>query len=380
MDLRGFPVLLLILLGAVAVLAGLSIPVYFAARRPRRGTTEWMRCIETPHFSPLRFQRLYPADLGWLPLAVVLGAGLRLLLLLFRMALRLPAMDAFAELLPYYLLHTTLPCAILAAGMYLLLRLMCGSALAATCGAAAIAVLQNGSLPCAAAVVWALAFLWLWVCAADTEGFALPALWLTLSIACYAYSMLWGARLLWLCPVWIAAWIYVQCRRRSVGRAIASLLLTALLCTLSAAVVCGVWLLQNRYAGQGLAPVATAEFWYGIPLTLNEKLGKVIVLPPFFDTVRVTDALLFLAGGAALICALHGALRRRESECLALLVLIPFFALLWLVGGQYLMTIPLTLALGWLWNLWRRREQTVFVLLSLCILLMTDCVMLLALA
>ena len=75
MDLRGFPVLLLILLGAVAVLAGLSIPVYFAARRPRRGTTEWMRCIETPHFSPLRLQRLYPADLGWLPLAGVLPCG-----------------------------------------------------------------------------------------------------------------------------------------------------------------------------------------------------------------------------------------------------------------------------------------------------------------
>ena len=190
--------------------------------------------------------------------------------------------------------------------------------------------------------------------------------------------MLWGAQLLWLCPVWIAAWIYVQCRRRSVGRAIASLLLTALLCALSAAVVCGVWLLQDRYAGQGLAPLATANFWRGVLLALNARL--LLVLPPFFDTVLVTDALLFLAGGAALICALHGVLRRRESECLVLLVLLPFFALLWLVGGQYLMAIPMTLALGWLWSLWRRREQTVFILLSLCILLMTDCVMLLALA
>ena len=62
---------------------------------------------------------------------------------------------------------------------------------------------------------------------------------------------------------------------------------------------------------------------------------------------------------------------------LMLLVLLPVFAALWLLGGQYLLGIPLVLALGWLWSLWSRREQTVFVILSVCILVMTDCVMLL---
>ena len=89
------------------------------------------------------------------------------------------------------------------------------------------------------------------------------------------------------------------------------------------------------------------------------------------------DGLLALAGGAALVCALHGLIRRREVVCLVLLVLLPVFAALWLLGGQYLLGIPLALALGWLWSLWSRREQTLFVILSVCILVMTACVMLL---
>ena len=138
--------LLLILLGAAAVLAVLSIPVYCAALRPRRGTTEWMRCIETPHFLPLRICRPHLSDLGWLPLAVVLGVGLRLLLQLLRTAATASTAGAVLADLPGYALHVLLPCAALAAGMYLLIRLTAGGVLASICGAAAISVLQGGSL------------------------------------------------------------------------------------------------------------------------------------------------------------------------------------------------------------------------------------------
>ena len=368
------PVILYILLGAVAVLAVLSIPVYFAARRPRRGTTEWMRCIETPRLPAPRACPLHPSDLGWLPLAVVLSAGLRTLLALFSMAVRGEAVTAFAAL-PSYALHILPACAILSAGTYLLVRLMSGGTLAAVCAATVLAVLQVESLPCAAATVWALVFLWLWLCAADDGRFALPALWLTLSLACFSAGLFQTAQLLWLAPLWIAAWIYVQIRRRSVGRAIASLLLTALLCSLCAVVVCGLRLLLDRYAGQGLAPVATAEFWRALPPVLEGNLR--LLWPGHMGLTYFADGLLALAGGAALVCSLHGLIRRREIVCLMLLVLLPVFAALWLLGGQYLLGIPLVLALGWLWSLWSRREQTVFVILSVCILVMTDCVMLL---
>lgn len=365
--------LLLILLGAAAVLAVLSIPVYFAALRPRRGTTEWMRCIETPHFLPLRICRPHLSDLGWLPLAVVLGVGLRLLLQLLRTAATASTAGAVLADLPGYALHVLLPCAALAAGMYLLIRLTVGGVLASICGAAAISVLQGGSLSTAAAIAWALLFLWLWVCAADTEHTALSALWLTLSLVCFAAGLYLYVQLLWLTPLWVAAWVYVQCRRRSVGRAIASLLLTALLCAVLGTVLCVLWLLHGQYTGRGWTVCFTTDFLQALPTVAAERLRLLASLPDLAGTVRYADGLLVLAGGAAMVCALHGAIRRRESLCLVLLVLLCFAALP-LLGGQYLLTLPLTLALGWLWSLWSRRRMTVFVLLSIGILLMTDCI------
>lgn len=371
------PVLLLILLGAVAVLAVLSIPIYFAARRPRRGTTEWMRCIETPHFPPLHAHRLHPSDLGWLPLSVIVGVGLRLLLFLFRLSIRGFAVSEPLLLLSRYAHFTALPCAVLAAGMYLLIRLISGGTLAAICGAAAVSVLQLSGTARAAAVIWALLFLWLWVCSADAERPFLSALWAALSLVCLAAGLFLYARLLWLAPLWIAAWIYVQCRRRSVGRALVSLLLTVLLCAVCAAVICGIRLLSDSDAGQGIAPIRTAAFWQELLLLIRQKLSQLWYPLAPCDTVYAADALLFLVGGAALICALHGMLRWRESECLTLLLTVPFFAALWLFGGFYLLAIPLTLALGWLWSLWGRRQQTVFIVLSICILIVTDCVIIL---
>lgn len=368
------PVILYILLGAVAVLAALTIPVYFAARRPRRGTTEWMQCIETPKLWAPRVCLLRPSDLGWLPLAVVLGAGLRTLLALFSAAMRGNAAAAFAAL-PDYALGLLPACAVLAAGMYLLVRLTSGGALAAVCAAAVLAVVQVEALPCAAATVWALVFLWLWLCAADAKGFARPALWLTLSLLCGAVGLFLAAELVWLAPLWVAAWIYVQLRRRSIGRTLASLLLTALLCGLCAALWGGLRLLTGSYAGQGLAPLATSGFWQALLPALEGELR--LLRPDGLGRVYYSDGLLALAGGAALLCALHGAISRRESLCLVLLALLPVFAALWLAGGRYLLNVPLALALGWLWSLWSRREQTVFVILSVCILIMTDCVMLL---
>lgn len=365
--------LLLILLGAAAVLAVLSIPVYCAALRPRRGTTEWMRCIETPHFLPLRICRPHLSDLGWLPLAVVLGVGLRLLLQLLRTAATASTTGAVLADLPGYALHVLLPCAALAAGMYLLIRLTAGGVLASICGAAAISVLQGGSLSTAAAIAWALLFLWLWVCATDTEHTALSALWLTLSLVCFAAGLYLYVQLLWLTPLWVAAWVYVQCRRRSVGRAIASLLLTALLCAVLGTVLCVLWLLHGQYAGRGWTVCFTTDFLQALPTVAAERLRLLASLPDLAGTVRYADGLLALAGGAAMVCALHGAIRRRESLCLVLLVLLCFAALP-LLGGQYLLTLPLTLALGWLWSLWSRRRMTVFVLLSIGILLMTDCI------
>ena len=43
---------------AAAALFLLSVPAYFAARRPRRGTTEWIARLDRPHFAPLTAQGL----------------------------------------------------------------------------------------------------------------------------------------------------------------------------------------------------------------------------------------------------------------------------------------------------------------------------------
>ena len=61
----------LLLLVGFGVIACLSVPAYFVALRPRRGTTEWMRRLDQPHFAPLQAQGLRWADALWAVLAAV---------------------------------------------------------------------------------------------------------------------------------------------------------------------------------------------------------------------------------------------------------------------------------------------------------------------
>ena len=60
---------------AAAALFLLSVPAYFAARRPRRGTTEWIARLDRPHFAPLTAQDLKWTDAPWAVLAALCAAA-----------------------------------------------------------------------------------------------------------------------------------------------------------------------------------------------------------------------------------------------------------------------------------------------------------------
>lgn len=373
------PTILLVLLGAVALLSVMSIPAYLSACRPRRGTTEWMRCIETPRFVPLRRRRLGAGDFAWALLAAIAGVGLRMLTLFLRVSTVLP--DRTWSLSAQQVCNTFLPVAVFVGGLYLLLRSLHGDVLASLCVSVCAAVLQQAALrhtlKCAALLVWALLFLWLWVSGAERKRIFPDALWLLLSLGCYSLSLLLYMRLLWLAPLWVAAWVYVQVQRRSVGKTVASALLTGALCVLCACGITALWYLYQFRATEGLAVLKTGEFYRALPAVLWEKLRLLWVPFKVRGTVQRADALIFLAGGAAAVCLLHAIVRRRDSLAVALLVTAACFALPWLFGGMYLLTLPLVLLLGRLWSIWRRRACTAFVLLSAAVLLVADGILIL---
>lgn len=380
MSFADYPTALLILFGVAALLALAALPLYFAARKPRRGTTEWMRCIETPHFSPLHANAFRASDPVWAVLAAALAVLLRLSFLLLQAGTRSADTSLILTALFTRLSSPLIPCALTAIGSYLLLRSFCGGKLSSICGAVILSLFSRSVQPrgvlTAAVFVWALLFLWLWVCAAERRGLFPAALWLTFSLVSYSVCIFLSARLVWMCPLWVAAWLYVTLRRRGASlpfgrRAVLSAVWTLFVAALCALAVCGVWLLRNRYAQAELSILLTSDFYREILLLIKDKATHIFAPASPLTTILRTDVLLLLFAGTAFLCSLHGLFRLRDSHELALLLAVVVFAAQWLLGGVYLMSIVSVLALGRLWGLWSRRGQTATVLLYAASLIVT---------
>ena len=85
-----------------AVLLSLSVPAYYYAIRPRRGTTEWIKRLDPPHFAPVQVQFPGWTDILWALLTAVCAAALRFVYYFFSLRLHLKsnAMQILSSCMP----------------------------------------------------------------------------------------------------------------------------------------------------------------------------------------------------------------------------------------------------------------------------------------
>ena len=190
-----------------AVLLSLSVPAYYHAMRPRRGTTEWIRRLEPQQFTPIQVQRLNWTDVFWALLAVVCSAALRLIYHFFFLQLHRMsnAAQIFLSVLRW-LLRCTLPNMLLAFALYLLLRTLFGGKPlpALLCGIMA-GYTQNAAVTSTALVICSLFCLYVWMSALYDAPLFFNAFWLVGAGLLYAFAMLLCRSIAWLAPCYLAA-------------------------------------------------------------------------------------------------------------------------------------------------------------------------------
>lgn len=358
-----------------AVLMCLSVPAYFHALRPRRGTTEWIRRLDAPQFSPLQVQRLHWSDALWASFAVLSAAVLRFLYYFFY--LKLHHRSNASELLSAsmrYILVRVLPCAVLALAVYLLVRTVFGKPLPALLCAVLAGFTQNTASASTALLVISLLCLYVWMSAPYDAPLFFRAFWLVGAGLAYALAALFCLSAVWLLPFYLGAYVLTQVLRWRGGnpekrgkKLLLSLLLTLLALLFGTLLL---WLLyclvSGRMAGSPAALLRSFRFYRELLPTISEKLikltsGNAAVL----DTLK-DNAFVYLAGLTSLLPLAHGAFRLRDGRCLFLLCLLPSCLCAWLLGGTSLLSLPLLLSLGRLWSVCTERNHTAYTIGLFC--------------
>lgn len=353
-----------------AALLSLSVPAYYYAMRPRRGTTEWIKRFDPPQFAPLRVQRLCRADVLWALLTAVCTAVLRFVYHLF--TINPQQTKNVLRLLTSCLPNITqrlLPSVILALALYLLLRMMFGGKpLPALLCAIMAGFTQHAALPSTALLFCSLLCLYAWMSAPYDAPLFFHALWLLGAGLLYALALLLCAQAAWFAPFYLGVYLVTQALRlrggdhKRRGKKLTASLLLTLLCFLFGTLL--LWLvyclLSHRMEGSPVELLRSFRFYREMLPTFGEKLASLFHGDSPLNSVRQEDSFLFLAGLASLPPLLHGAIKLRDTRCLLIAGLLPFCLCAWLLGGAYLLPIALLLSVGRLWQSYAERGHTAY--------------------
>ena len=359
-----------------AVLLSLSVPAYYYAIRPRRGTTEWIKRLDPPHFAPVQVQFPGWTDILWALLTAVCAAALRFVYYFFSLRLHLKsnAMQILSSCMPQ-LERQVLLSVFLALALYLLLRTMFGGKALPALHCAILAGFTQNAAPASTALLFAsLLCLYVWMSAPYDAPLFFHAFWLLAASLLYAPALLLCRQAAWLAPCYFAAYLVTQVlrwrggNREQRGRKLAASLLLTLLAFLFTTLL--LWLLycllSHRMKGSPVELLRSFRFYREMLPTFGKKLASLFHSGSLLRNVRLEDSFLFLAGLISLIPLLHGTLKQRDTRCLLILCLLPFCLCAWLLGGAYLLPIPLLLSLGRLWQSYTERGHSEYTVVFFC--------------
>lgn len=361
--------ILAILLFAFALLACLMIPLYFYVRRPKLGTIEWIGRLDPVHFGALKCCRFRNTDVIWSLLTGLCALFLNFTTLVFlcNIPQRENALQVMRNAFPYFL-RASVPPAIFAIGVYLLLRAMFGGTFSAMCIAILGGMMLHSESIACALLAFSLLFLYLWASAPYDAPLFPRALWLLLSGGCYAIALLPCAAMIWLLPFYVIVYAAVQIARFRNGnpetrkkKLLVSILLVGLAFVLGViALLAAFALAEGWLAHSGPALLLSGSFYQYMFAYIKATLRSLISNPYHLQYVLAGDAFGLILGAFALVPLLHGVLRLRESRCLLLLCLLPFAMLSFLLSGYYYMLLPMLLIVGWTWSTFRKRGRPMY--------------------
>lgn len=363
---------------AAAALFLLSVPAYFAARRPRRGTTEWIARLDRPHFAPLTAQDLKWTDAPWAVLAALCAAAVRFftLALLPALSLGADALRLLTENAPA-LLRAAAPCALLALALYLLLRTMDEPVLPAILCAILAGLAQD---PADALLACALLCLYVWMCAPYDARLLPRGLWLCGAAAGYAGTLILSPAALWYAPFFLGAYVWTQLLRfrggaegHRGGKLAASLLLTVPAAACAALCVALVRYVRAGQAASVFEALRSFRFYEGLLPTLRDGLPALVRGGVRFCALAPQTVVLAAAALGALVPLVHGALRLRDGRRLFVLCLLPFALCAWLLGGSAPAAAALLLPVGVLWQSYAARDRAVHAVCYFCAALALTC-------
>ena len=376
--LSGLPSLRLVFACAAAALFLLSVPAYFAARRPRRGTTEWIARLDRPHFAPLTALGLKWTDALWAVLAALCAAAVW-----FFTAALLPALSLGADALGLLtenapaLLRAAAPCVLLALALYLLLRTMDEHPLPAILCATLAGLAQSHA---DALLACALLCLYVWMCAPYDARLLPRGLWLCGAVAGYAGTLILCGAALWYAPFFLGAYVWTQVLRfrggadgHRGGKLAASLLLTVPVVLCAALVVALVRYVRAGQAASVLEALRSFRFYAGLLPALRDGLPALVRGGVSFEALPPQTVVLSAAALGALVPLVHGAFRLRDGRRLFVLCLLPFALCAWLLGGNGPAAPVLLLAVGVLWQSYAARNRAVHAVCYFCAALALTC-------
>lgn len=365
---RNEPMLVMLLL-AFVLLACLMIPLYFYVRKPKLGTIEWIGRLDPVHFGALKCYALRGADVIWSLLTGLCGGFLNLISLVF--LLKIPqqenALQVMRKVFPFFL-RASVPAAVFAIGVYLLLRIMFGRTFSAMSIAVLGGMMLHSESKACALLVFSLLFLYLWASAPYDAPLFPRALWLLLSGGCYAIALLPCVAMIWLLPFYVIVYAAVQIARFRNGnpetrkkKLLLSLLLVFLAFVLGILALFAAFALGEGWlAYSGPALLVSGSFYQYMFAYIKATFSSLLSNPYPLQYVLVGDAFALILGGISLVPLLHGVIRLRESRCLLLLCLLPFAVLSFLVSGYYYLLLPMLLIVGWTWSTFRKRGRPMF--------------------
>ncbi|MBQ3356997.1 MAG: hypothetical protein IJG45_07805 [Oscillospiraceae bacterium] len=346
--------LLLIFMGAFAVLMALMIPAYFFAYRPKVNSTEWIGRLDRRSFKPLTASALTPADIIWTLIAMLCAAFLWIAYFIRRVASIL------------LLLKMAIPIAVTALSVFLILRLMGGKPLPAILAAVIGGVSLFGQARGIAAFTLSLLFLYLWVCVPYDAPLFFHALWLAFSAAAYGVALLFHFPLIWAAPFYAGAYVTVQVLRFRHGtpgargkKLAASIVLLLLLLAFGTIAVWLVYCVRHQKASP-IDLLRSFSFYRRLFPALISRFSTLMRRPSYWRTLVFSDSFCFIAGVMAMVPLLHGLIKQRDTRCLFLLLLLPCLLLAWYFSACYALIPVFALIIGWCWCQYAQRGRPLY--------------------
>lgn len=352
-----------------------SIPTFMLTLRPLRGTTEWIKRIGDQPCQLLTVKKFALKDAIFAVVTGILSLLLRYVMVFLTVEIRsdssgLKVIGSIGEILFWQLL----PCTLIGISMYLLLRYMFSSSISAVFGGLLCALGQGSEFMATSALVLSLLFLYIWAKGDPEAPLFFHAFWFVVSVGLFLFGLLFCWSMFWTVPLYIAVYVIVQIRRWKYGikeqrvkKLIASILYLIPLGILSIVLLwVGYFLFSGLGEGETIQVLtASKRIFVRFFDFFGYALSYLVEPVHFFHTIQVRDVFLLVGGGAAWLCALYTAIRFRDSLSIILICAAVLFIPTWLIGGAYMMTIPVAALICYTWNIYAQRKKSVFMVISI---------------